>query len=178
MTTKTFKTNMVTQEGLFNWVYLDTPKANTLDPTKPPQYSVTFVFSKNDPNSKLEQMNACISDALEKLFGDKKPAKYKNPIKDGDVETDSNGMVRYPGCYFFDAKNKTKPGIVNKDREEIFESNAIWSGCKGKLSIGFVAYDLPTGKVVTTYLNNVMLTDNSAPKQSGKRSASEDFNDE
>lgn len=180
MTDKILKTNMITGEGTFNWVFVDTPKVNQLDPSKDPKYSITFCFQKNpdEGKKKLEQMNACIADALEKKFGSKKPAKFKNPIKDGDVETDPEGRARYPGQYFFEAKNSTKPGLVDADRNEIITNGAIWSGCKGKLSIGFVAYDVNGSKGVSIYLNNVMVTDTSAPKMGGKKAAVEDFADE
>lgn len=180
MTDKVLKTNMITGEGLFQWVFIDSPRVNKKDPSKEAKYTLTYVFDKNDPATpaKLAQMQACVSDALEKKFGAKKPAKFKNPIKDGDVETDSEGKVRYPGAYFFEAKNSTKPGLVDADRNEILDANAVWSGCKGKVSVGFVAYDVDGSKGVTVYLNNVMLTDNSAPKQTGKKSAVDDFADE
>jgi hypothetical protein len=41
--------------------------------------------------------------------------------------------------------------------------------------LGFVAYDVSAKKGVTIYLNNVQLTDNSAPKMGGRKSAEEDF---
>lgn len=179
MTDKVLKTNMITGVGQFQWVFIDKPRVNKKDPSKDPKYTLTFVFDKSEANkAKLEQMQSCVNDALEKHFGSKKPAKFKNPIKDGDVETDSNGHVRYPGCYFLEAKNSTKPGLVDAERNEIIEPNSVWSGCKGKISVGFRAFDVDGSKGVTVYLNNIMLTDNSAPKQSGRKDAAEDFADE
>jgi len=179
-TDKVLKTNMITSEGTFNWVFIDKPKENSVDPSKPALYSITFLMDKKDPKviEKIKQMESCISDALVKRFGEKKPAKFYNPIKDGDTETDSEGKPRYPGQWYFEAKNATKPGLVNADREPILEQEAVWSGCKGRCSIGFVAYDVASKKGVTIYLNNVQLTDNSAPKLMGKRSAEMDFAEE
>jgi hypothetical protein len=177
---KTYKTNVITPEGTFQWVFLDQPKTDKNNPEKEPLYSVTLLMDKKNPKvvEKLEVMKQAIKDALEKRFGDKVPAKYFNPIKDGDVETNSNGEPVYPGCFYLEAKNKSKPGLVNADREPILTQGAIWSGCKGRLSIGFVAYDVSAKKGVTIYLNNVQLTDNSAPKMGGRKAAEDDFNEE
>jgi hypothetical protein len=179
-TDKVLKTNIITPVGQFQWVFVDNPKQNTMDPTKPPMYSITFVMDKKDPKviEKMAVIKEAIDGALVKKFGDKKPAKYYNPIKDGDVETDGAGVPRYPGSWYFEAKNSTKPGLVNADREPIVISDAVWSGCTGRLSVGFVGYDAAGKKGVTIYLNNVQLIDNSAPKMSGKKSAEMDFAEE
>jgi len=179
MTQKTFKVQMITNEGEFQWAFVDKPKANAADPSKPPKYSITFLMDKKDPSTKkkLIEVDACISDALEKFFGDKKPAKFHNPIKDGDVETDANGVPKYPNNWYFEAKSSTKPGLVDADRNEILEANAVWSGCRGRLSIGFGAYDVSSTKGVTIYLNNIQLLNNSAPRPGGRKPAEEDFDD-
>ena len=97
MSTKTeervLKTNMISPTGTFQWVFLDKPKVDKNNPEKEPFYSITLLMDKKDPKviEKLDQMKSCIKDALEKRFGDKVPAKYYTPIKDGDVETDKEG---------------------------------------------------------------------------------------
>ena len=184
MSTKTeervLKTNMISPTGTFQWVFLDKPKVVKNNPEKEPFYSITLLMDKKDPKviEKLDQMKSCIKDALEKRFGDKVPAKYYTPIKDGDVETDKEGNPAYPGFWYIEAKNKEKPGLVDADREPILTQQAVWSGCKGRLSLGFVGYDVSAKKGVTIYLNNVQLTDNSAPKMGGRKSAEEDFSEE
>ena len=184
MSTKTeervLKTNMISPTGTFQWVFLDKPKVDKNNSEKEPFYSITLLMDKKDPKviEKLDQMKSCIKDALEKRFGDKVPAKYYTPIKDGDVETDKEGNPAYPGFWYIEAKNKEKPGLVDADREPILTQQAVWSGCKGRLSLGFVGYDVSAKKGVTIYLNNVQLTDNSAPKMGGRKSAEEDFSEE
>jgi len=184
MSTKTeervLKTNMISPIGTFQWVFIDKPKVDKNNPEKEPFYSITLLMDKKDPKviEKLGQMKSCIKDALEKRFGDKVPAKYYTPIKDGDVETDKEGNPAYPGSWYIEAKNKEKPGLVDADREPILTQQAVWSGCKGRLSLGFVGYDVSAKKGVTIYLNNVQLTDNSAPKMGGRKSAEEDFSEE
>lgn len=175
-----YKTNMISPEGTFQWVFIDKPKVDKNNPEKEPFYSITLLMDKNDPKvkEKLKVMKSCIKDALEKRFGDKVPAKYYNPIKDGDEETNTEGKPAYPGFWFIEAKNKEKPGLVDADREIILTQGAVWAGCKGRISIGFVGYDVSAKKGVTIYLNNVQLTDNSAPKMGGRKSAEEDFAEE
>jgi hypothetical protein len=177
---RVLKTNMISPIGTFQWVFLDKPKVDKEDPDKPPMYTITLVMDKKDKKvkEKIEAMQSCITDALEKRFGDKVPAKYYTPIKDGDEVTNKDGDPVYPGCWFIEAKNKEKPGLVDADREPILENGAVWSGCKGRLSLGFVGYEVKAKKGVTIYLNNVQLTDNSAPKMGGRKSAEEDFAEE
>ena len=174
---RVLKTNIISPVGTFQWVFLDKPKIDKNNPEKAPYYSITLLMDKKDAKvkEKLEAMKSCIKDALEKRFQDKVPAKFYSPIKDGDVETNAEDEPLYPGYFYNEAKNKDKPGLVDSDREPILEANAVWSGCKGRLSLGFVAYDVSAKKGVTIYLNNVQLTDNSAPKMGGRKSAEEDF---
>lgn len=178
--TVTYKTNMISPVGTFQWVFIDKPKVDKNNPEKAPMYSLTLLMAKDDAKTeeKLKEMKDCIHNALAKRFGDKVPAKFHSPIKDGDIETDAYGVARYPGYYFIEAKNKEKPGLVDKDREPILESNSVWSGCKGRISMGLVAYDVSGKKGVTIYLNNVQLLDNSSPKPTGRRSAEQDFDED
>lgn len=176
-----YKTNMVLPIGEFTWVFLDNPRVNKQDPSKPPMYETTFLMKKDDKKvqEKLPEIKACIEAALSKKFGDKKPAKFFNPLRDGDVEVNAQtGEPTYPGYYYIVAKNKAKPGLVDADRNEIIETGAVWSGCKGRISVGFVGFDIASKKGVSCYWNNAQLTDNSAPKLSGKRSAEADFAEE
>lgn len=177
---RVLKTNMISPVGTFQWVFLDKPKVDKNNPEKDPMYTITLLMDKKDPKvkEKIELMKSCIKDALEKRFADKVPAKYYSPIKDGDVETNSDDNPIYPGYFYIEAKNKEKPGLVDADREPILENSAVWSGCKGRLSLGFVGYDVAAKKGVTIYLNNVQLLDNSAPKMGGRKSAEEDFAEE
>jgi hypothetical protein len=189
MTDKILKTNMITPEGVMQWVFLDKPKTDKNHPDKDPQYTVTFLMDKNDPTTKesLIKFNNCVNDALVKKFGDKVPAKFTNPLKDGDKDTDSEGnpcAPKYPNNWYFEAKAKSnsKPGVAllgdNKELIPVTEEGKVWSGCKGKLSINLWAWDVKPKKGVSAGLNNVLVTDTSAPKMSGKRDVLSDFENE
>tara|TARA_R110000751_G_scaffold64574_4_gene132634 strand:- start:11289 stop:11837 length:549 start_codon:yes stop_codon:yes gene_type:complete len=175
-----FKTNMITPIGTFQWIYFDKPKIDRNNEEKPPVYTVTLLIDKKDKKAmeKWESMKECVKNALEKRFLDKVPAKFYTPLKDGDIETNKDAEPAYPGHFYIEAKNKEKPGLVDEDREPILHQQAIWSGCKGRLSVGFVGYDVASKKGVTIYLNNIQLTDTSAPKMGGRKSAEEDFAEE
>lgn len=177
MNERVLKTNFISPVSTFNWAFIDQPRTDKNNPEKPPYYSVTVLMEKSDPKviTKLVEMNQCIKDALEKRFEGKIPAKFYTPLKDGDVVTNAEDEPVYPGFWFFEAKGKDKPGVVDANREIILTPSTVWSGCKGRVSINFGGYEMAGKKGVTCYLQNVQVTDNSAPKMGGRKSAENDF---
>ena len=149
------------------------PQGET-DPSKA-RYQLTIVLPKTDPFWK-EAAAAIKATATEK-WG-KVPAKFKNPIKDGDEIVDDDGELKYPefkGCFTLQAATKRRPGIVNAQLQPITDPDELYSGAYYRATMGTFAWDHPTGgKGVSFNLNNVQKVRDGEPLD-GSTSADKDF---
>jgi hypothetical protein len=118
-------------------------------------------------------VKAAIEQGIEKKWGGKKPAKLKLPLRDGDEERPDDEA--YAGKWFFSAKSKTKPGIVDKERQEILDETELVSGDYGRIHISVYPYEQ---KGVAIALNHVQLLKKGEPLGAAKQSAEEAFDDD
>lgn len=175
-------TNNVTKAVIgtvrFSYVHVFEPwKAKESDPAR---YCATLLIPKSDTKT-INQVKECIKTAYEKAvtekWGSKRPAKWHNPLQDGDQPKD-DGESRgdaYKGCYFINAKSSTRPGVVNAARQPIVDSEEFYSGCYGYASINFSGFINSGNMGVSCFLNNVMKTKDGDALGSGKSSAEDDF---
>ena len=146
-----------------------------------PKYSISLVIKKNDPC--IPKIKAAIQAAYEegaaKLKGNGKSvpplAAIKNPLRDGDVERPDDPV--YAGCYFINANNTAKPGIVDANRQDIIDRSEVYSGVYGRASINFYAFNSNGNKGIACSLNNLQKIKDGEPL-GGHASAQDDFADE
>ena len=147
-----------------------------------PKYSVSLLIPKDDTVT-VEKIKKAIQAAYKegagKLKGSGKsvPALevLKTPLRDGDLERpDDEACV---GHYFINANNTQKPGIVDADRQEIIDRNEVYSGCYGRASINFYAFNSNGNKGIACSLNNLQkISDGSV--LGGHSRAEDDFADD
>lgn len=88
-----------------------TPKVNDLKEGAK-EYSAVLLIPKQGneflPNAaeELKELRKALSGAVFAKWGDKPPAKLRNPIRDGDEETDSQGEPKAPGYWFMNVSAK------------------------------------------------------------------------
>jgi hypothetical protein len=100
------------------------------------------------------------------------PKNVDLPIRDGDLKGD-----RYPefkGCYYFNAKSKFKPGLVDAAGNEILDPSAIYSGCTARLSLNLYPYAALGNYGIGVGLNNVMKV-SDGPRLTGRGNPADDF---
>jgi len=141
----------------------------------PEKYSVSVLIPKDDTEI-INAINAAIDAAIEEgiaKFGGKKPNKagIKLPIRDGDVERDDEA---YKGHYFINANSKTAPQIVDKSVKPIMDRSEVYSGCYGRVSLNFYAFNSNGNKGVACGLGNIQKIKDGEPL-GGKTSAADDF---
>jgi len=141
------------------------------------RYQITIILPKKDPFWK-DAAAAIKAQATEK-WG-KIPAKFVNPIRDGDENVDDDGNLKYPetaGCYTLQASTKRRPGIVDAKLQPITDPDELYSGAFYRATVGTYAWDHPTGgKGVSFNLNNVQKVRDGEPLD-GSTSADKDFAD-
>ena len=167
---------VITGKVRFSYLHVFTPQAvNEGDKEK---YSVSLIISKYDKDT-IAKINKAIEEAKEsgKLskFKGKIPANLKTPLRDGDTEREDDEV--YSGCYFINANSVNQPGLVDKDLQAIIDPKELYSGCYGRASINFYAYNWNGTKGIACGLNNLQkLSDGE--RLSGGPSAEEDFGGE
>lgn len=161
----------------WSYVHVWTPSTSN---GQNPKYSVSLLIPKDDKVT-VEKINKAIEAAYKegagKLKGNGRSvpplAAIKTPLRDGDVEHPDEDA--YVGHYFVNANNKTAPGIVDADRNEIIDQGEVYSGCYGRASITFYAYNSNGNKGIACGLNNLQKIADGEPLGGNKSKAYDDF---
>lgn len=160
--------------------------ANVFEPTvmnegDTPKYNICILIPKSDTKT-LDKISKAIEAA--KQAGKAKlankngqlpaDAALKLPLRDGDVERADDPV--FENCYFINANSNRKPSIVDRDLNPIMEKEEFYSGCYGRASINFYAFNV-SSKGIAAGLNNLQkLEDGEA--LIGGATADEDFGGE
>lgn len=178
MATKNTDTKVITGKVRFSYCHIFKPQA--IDEGSEPKYSVCLLISKKDKET-LQLVRAAVDAAIEagrdklKNKQGKVPGDLKTPLRDGDEER--SDQEEYAGHYFLNATSKQKPGIIDRDKQEIMDSTEVYSGCFGRASINFYAFNTAGNKGIACGLNNVQkMTDGDY--LGGRSRAEDDFDDD
>lgn len=162
---------IVTGKVRGSYVNVFRPKLN--DMSGKDEYSMAILIPKSD-KATLDKIRAAVETAKKDKFGDKTPAKFRNPLRDGDEERPDDPA--YQGHFFLNLKSKDKPGIVDKDRQEIIDPDEFLSGDYCRVSMAAYAYDVSGNRGVAFGLGNVQVIAKGEPLTSRAR-AQDDFDD-
>ena len=80
--------------------------------------------------------------------------------------------------YFLNATSNQKPGIVDKDLNEILDPDEVYSGCWGRVSLNFYPFDVSGNRGVGVGLNNVQKLKDGERLGGARASAESDFGDD
>lgn len=166
---------VVTGEVRLSYVTLFEPRA--IKEGGPLKYSVSILIPKDDKVN-LDRIRKAIDKVVADNQSTLKGTKgLKLPLRDGDEERDSPD---YEGHYFLTASSKSAPMVVDEDRQEIIDSREVYSGCYGRVSLNFYAFNTAGNKGVGCGLNAVQKTGEgeSLGGSYTKESLEEDFGDD
>ena len=140
-----------------------------------PKYSVSVLIPKTD-KAIVDAISRAVDAAIEEgvaKFGGKKPNKaaLKMPLRDGDLERDDEA---YKGHYFINANSKTAPQIVDKAVKPILDREEVYSGCYGRVSLNFYAFNSNGNKGVACGLGNIQKI-KDGESLGNRTTAAEDF---
>lgn len=176
-------TKVITNEVRMSYAQVFEP-ATMSDRESDAKYSVSLLIPKDDTET-IEAIEKAI-DAAQKngveKFGKKFPAKPKTTFRDGDEEKPDDEA--YQGHMFLNCSSRNKPGVVKAAPAgspvktiELTSEDEFYSGCFGKASINFYAYDYNGSKGIAAGLNNLLFT-RDGERFAGKDAAENDFADE
>lgn len=155
--------------------------ANVFEPTAmndgdTPKYNVCILIPKSDTKTidKIKKAIEAAKQAGKAKLADKNgkiPSTIKIPLRDGDEERGDDEA--FNGMYFINANTQRKPAIVDKELNPIMSRDEFYSGCWGRASINFYAFNVQS-KGIAAGLNNLQKLEDGEPLCGGS-SADEDF---
>lgn len=163
------------------WSYVNAWEAKSINGSTP-KYSIQLRIKKTDTETldKIEKaMRAAYEDGAAKLKGTNKSVpsyeSLKRPLRDGDEAFPDDAT--YAGYMFLNANNTQAPGIVDADRQPIIDRKEVYSGCFGRASISFYAFNTNGNKGIACSLNNLQKI-KDGEHLGGHSSAEDDFADD
>lgn len=176
-------TRVVTGKVRFSFVSVFEAKA--FGEGQIPKYSVMLLIPKTDVAT-LARIKKAIDAAAQKglstKFNGKLPTVLKTTLKDADKDIDQDGELFVnkwdytAGHYILNVSTRTQPQIVDAQCNPIINPAEFYSGCYGRASINFFAYNNNGNKGISAGLNNLQKLEDGEPL-GGFTSAEKDFAD-
>ena len=161
------------------WSYANVWEPKSINGSTP-KFSVSLLIPKSDTKTlgKIERaIQTAYDEGAAKLKGNGKTvpplAALKTPLRDRSERPDDEA---YQDHYFINANNTTAPGIVDADRQPIIDQREIYSGCYGRASITFYAFNNNGNRGIACSLNNLQKI-KDGPQLGGHSRAEDDFAD-
>lgn len=165
-------TKVITGKVRFSFCNIWEPKSINGGDEK---YSVSLIVPKDDKKT-IAAINAAIETAKKEgvsKFGGKVPANLKLPLRDGSADRPEDEA--YANSYFINANSTTKPGVVDKNLQPILDTTEVYSGCYGRASITFYAFNQNGNKGIACGLQHIQKLADGEPL-SGRSRPEDDFN--
>ena len=170
-------TKVVTGKVRFCYVNVFEPTA--LNDGDTPKYNICILIPKSDTKT-LEAIRNAVEAAKtagKSKIADKNgkiPSTIKLPLRDGDEERSDDPA--YEGMMFINANSTRKPTVVDKDLNPIMSQEEFYSGCYGRASINFYAFNVQSTGSAAGRQNLQQLEDGEM--RAGGSTADEDFGGE
>jgi hypothetical protein len=166
--------------GLVRFSYVNIFRSRAFRDGQDAKYSICLLIPKDDTKTldKIQEaMDRAIEEGIASKWGGKKPKNIHLPLRDGDEER-ADEAPEYAGMMFLNANSSQKPGIIDRDRNEILDADEVYSGCWGRASINFYPYDSNGNRGVGVGLNNVQKWKDGEHLGAARASAEDDFADD
>lgn len=170
-------TKVITGKVRFCYAHVFEPV--TMNDGDNPKYNISILIPKSDKKT-LDKINKAIEAAKQAgkaKIADKNgkiPSTIKIPLRDGDEERSDDPV--YANCYFINASSTRKPSIVDANLDQIIDKEEFYSGCYGRASINFYAFNVQS-KGIAAGLNNLQKLEDGERLEGGS-SAEDDFGGE
>ena len=170
-------TKVVTGKVRFSYVNVFEPTA--MDDNATPKYNICIIIPKSD-TATVNKINKAIEAAKQAgkaKLADKNgkiPANIKIPLRDGDIDRADDPA--FENSWFINANTLRKPSVVDRDLNPIMQREDFYSGCYGRASLNFYAFNVQS-KGIAAGLNNLQKLEDGGPLAGGS-TADEDFGGE
>lgn len=156
--------------------YVNITKPRSFDGSEP-KYSVCVMVPKTDKAtiSKFKTAMQQVMDESASVWGGKVPKNLKLPLRDGDEEREDQS--EFEGMYFFNATSKRQPGVIDRNKDEIFSLDEVYSGCWARVSVNLYPYSVSGNKGIAVGLNYIQKWADDA-HLGGEFGSADDFDDD
>lgn len=177
MSNQVNSTKVITGKVRFCYVNVFEPTAMNEGDT--PKYNICILIPKSDTATidKIKKAIEAAKEAGKAKLADKNgriPANLKLPLRDGDEERPDDPA--FEGHYFINANSMRQPSIVDRSLNPIMSRDEFYSGCYGRASINFYAFNV-SSKGIAAGLNNLQKLEDGEMLAGGS-TAEEDFGGE
>lgn len=177
MSNQVNSTKVVTGKVRFCYVNVFEPTAMNEGDT--PKYNICVLIPKSDTATidKIKKAIEAAKEAGKAKLADKNgriPANLKLPMRDGDEERPDDPA--FEDHYFINANSMRQPSIVDRSLNPIMSRDEFYSGCYGRASINFYAFNV-SSKGIAAGLNNLQKLEDGEMLAGGS-TAEEDFGGE
>lgn len=177
MSTQVNLTKVVT--GKVRFCYANVFEPTAMNDGDTPKYNICVLIPKSDTVTvgKIKKAVEAAIEAGKAKIADKNgriPANLKLPLRDGDIERPDDPA--FEGNYFINANSLRKPSIVDRELNPIMNKEEFYSGCYGRASINFYAFNV-SSKGIAAGLNNLQKLEDGEMLAGGS-TAEEDFGGE
>ena len=166
--------------GKVRFSYVNIFRSRAFQTGQDAKYSICLLIPK-DAKGTLDMIHSAINKAVQEgistKWNGKKPSSLKLPLRDGDDERAAEAP-EYMGMYFLNANSNEKPGIVDRDRNEILDPDEVYSGCWGRASINFYPFSVNGNKGIAVGLNHIQKLQDGERLDTARTAAEDDFNDD
>ena len=165
--------------GKVRFCYVNVFKPTAMNEGDTPKYNICVLIPKSD-TATIDKINKAVEAAKEAgkaKLADKNgriPANLKLPMHDGDVERPDDPV--FEGHYFINANSMRQPSIVDRALNPIMTRDEFYSGCYGRASINFYAFNV-SSKGIAAGLNNLQKLEDGEMLAGGS-TVEEDFGGE
>ena len=165
--------------GKVRFCYVNVFEPTVMNEGDTPKYNICVLIPKSD-TATIDKINKAVEAAKEAgkaKLADKNgriPANLKLPMHDGDVERPDDPAFK--GHYFINANSMRRPSIVDRALNPIMTRDEFYSGCYGRASINFYAFNV-SSKGIAAGLNNLQKLEDGEMLAGGS-TAEEDFGGE
>lgn len=168
-------TKVITNE--VRWSYVSVIEPKSINGSEP-KYSISLIIPKSDTDT-INKIRQAIQNAYQAGKDKLKrngavPALdiIKTPLRDGDIEHPEDDA--YKNAFFVNANSKQRPGVVDTALQRIIDPEQIYSGCWGRASINFFAFNANGNRGIACGLSNLQKTRDDE-RLGGHASAEQDF---
>lgn len=177
MSNQVNSTKVVTGKVRFCYVNVFEPTAMNEGDT--PKYNICVLIPKSDTATidKIKKAIEAAKEAGKAKLADKNGrilANLKLPLRDGDEERPDDPA--FEDHYFINANSTHQPSIVDRSLNPIMSRDEFYSGCYGRASINFYAFNV-SSKGIAAGLNNLQKLEDGEMLAGGS-TAEEDFGGE
>ncbi|MGG1519552.1 ssDNA-binding protein [Paenibacillus oryzisoli] len=139
-------------------------------------YLITVLIPKSDAATK-RKMDAAVHGAIEEgvrvRWKETNCLTVSSPVRDGDSMADQ--VCHGHWVLTATAKPDEKPGIVDRDFQPILNSNDIFAGMYGRVSLYFAAEDLASGTGIGVYVKNIQKLEDGTDLDDSRANLEVDF---